>query len=75
MNEHTSSSENGENTPVSEIIRQKQLETKERLRAELEKIRNTNPKPQLMPPEKFAIEDFVEKYPRRLKSGKNRPPG
>ncbi|EPQ8463833.1 TPA: hypothetical protein J1492_004308 [Escherichia coli] len=75
MNEHTSSSENGENTPVSEIIRQKQLETKERLRAELEKIRNTNPKPQLMPPEKFALDDFVTQYPRRRKATRSSPPG
>ncbi|EEZ1431221.1 hypothetical protein RM383_000740 [Escherichia coli] len=24
---------------------------------------------------RFALEDFVEKYPRRLKATKNRPPG
>ncbi|ELO2939935.1 hypothetical protein RZE51_003119 [Escherichia coli] len=26
------------------------------------------------PQKRFALEDFIEKYPRRLKSGKNRPP-
>ncbi|EEC8910713.1 hypothetical protein E9U92_RS28135 [Escherichia coli] len=27
------------------------------------------------PQKRFALEDFVEKYPRRLKATKNRPPG
>ncbi|EJN3715900.1 hypothetical protein NPX16_003986 [Escherichia coli] len=33
-----------------------------------------NPLP-LTRPKQFALEAFVEKYPRRLKSGKTRPPG
>ncbi|EES6853253.1 hypothetical protein FMM94_RS16440 [Escherichia coli] len=33
-----------------------------------------NPLP-LTRPTRFALEDFVEKYPRRLKATKNRPPG
>ncbi|EKQ6923942.1 hypothetical protein P6E23_005094 [Escherichia coli] len=33
-----------------------------------------NPLP-LTRPKKFALEAFVEKYPRRLKATKNRPPG
>ncbi|WP_105464556.1 hypothetical protein [Escherichia coli] len=60
MNKSTSSPENGENTPESEIFKQRQSETCTRLEKEL-----IRPKPtaRLMPPEKFALEDFLEKYP------------
>ncbi|EKH4205117.1 hypothetical protein ABJW79_001006 [Escherichia coli] len=27
------------------------------------------------PQKRFALDDFIEKYPRRLKATKNRPPG
>ncbi|EET1021759.1 hypothetical protein FMP18_002703 [Escherichia coli] len=74
MTKGTSSPENGEITPTYEIIRQRQSEACARLEEELTRTK-IPPAPRLAPPEKFALEDFVEKYPRRLKSGKNRPPG
>ncbi|MBB7851695.1 hypothetical protein HEL69_016420 [Escherichia coli] len=75
MTEHASSPGHDENNPTWEIIRQKQSETRERLEAELAKKRRTTPAPQLIKPKKYALEEFLDKYPRRLKAGKTRPPG
>ncbi|EHN2682565.1 hypothetical protein KIO87_005262 [Escherichia coli] len=75
MNEHTSSPENGESTSTYEIIRQRQSEACARVEEELTRTKIPPPAPRLVPPEKFALEDFVDKYPRRLKATKNRPPG
>ncbi|EMO0622259.1 hypothetical protein WCW05_004098 [Escherichia coli] len=74
MTELISSREDNENTPVSEIIRQKQQETRELLKAELARKRTPPLVPKLKKPEKFALDYFVEQYPRRLKSGKSRAP-
>ncbi|EIP3286502.1 hypothetical protein [Escherichia coli] len=62
-------------TQDDEIIRQRQSKACARLEEELTRTKIPPPAPRLVPPEKFALEDFVDKYPRRLKSGKNRPPG
>lgn len=75
MTKDTSSPENGENTPKCEILQQRQSEACARLKEELTRTKIPLPEPRLMPPEKFALEDFVEKYSRRLKSGKNRSHG
>ncbi|EHS1764604.1 hypothetical protein KVY48_000272 [Escherichia coli] len=61
-------------TQDDEIIRQKQEKTIERLEAELSRVEKTKPFLSSRP-DKFALEDFLAKCPRRRKSGKNRPPG
>ncbi|WP_170980071.1 hypothetical protein [Escherichia coli] len=50
-----------------ELKRAKEISEPEELKP-LPEVKNRSQK-------RFALEDFVEKYPRRLKSGKNRPPG
>ncbi|EIC1941988.1 hypothetical protein K9596_000087 [Escherichia coli] len=50
-----------------ELKRAKELPESEELKP-LPEVKNRSQK-------RFALEDFVDKYPRRLKSGKNRPPG
>ncbi|EIX4506584.1 hypothetical protein MKI77_000436 [Escherichia coli] len=67
--------ENNEKVIASEIIRQKQEETRARLEAELAEKRKQKPAQRLARPGKFELEEFLSKYPRRLKATKNRPPG
>ncbi|MEE7213865.1 hypothetical protein Q0S72_06730 [Escherichia coli O4:H2] len=74
MTENASLQEGDKISPDCEIIRQRQEKTIERLEAELSRVEKTKPFLSSRP-DKFAIEDFLAKCPRRRKSGKNRPPG
>ncbi|ELP2904945.1 hypothetical protein R0P53_001902 [Escherichia coli O128] len=74
MTENASLQEGDKISPDCDIIRQKQEKTIERLEAELSRVEKTKPFLSSRP-DKFAIEDFLAKCPRRRKSGKNRPPG
>ncbi|EED1395918.1 hypothetical protein P4P03_002610 [Escherichia coli] len=74
MTNNTLSPKQDTQTQDDEIIRQKQEKTIERLEAELSRVEKTKPFLSSRP-DKFAIEDFLAKCPRRRKSGKNRPPG
>ncbi|CAD5735707.1 Uncharacterised protein [Escherichia coli] len=77
MTRDTSSPENSENTPECKILRQSHPEVCARLETETELnyTKQTLSESRLMLPARFILDDFVEKYPRKLKSGKNRPPG
>lgn len=57
-------------TQDDEIIRQRQSEACARVEEELTRTKIPPPAPRLVPPEKFALEDFVDKYPRRLNPAK-----
>ncbi|EPJ1561269.1 hypothetical protein RBH48_14110 [Escherichia coli] len=74
MTNNTLSPKQDTQTQDDEIIRQRQEKTIERLEAELSRVEKTKPFLSSRP-DKFAIEDFLAKCPRRRKSGKNRPPG
>ncbi|ENE1985000.1 hypothetical protein ABM403_004674 [Escherichia coli] len=74
MTNNTLSPKQDTQTQDDEIIRQKQEKTIERLEAELSRVEKTKPFLSSRP-DKFALEDFLAKCPRRRKSGKNRPPG
>ncbi|EOK4892166.1 hypothetical protein ACM51R_005301 [Escherichia coli] len=57
-----------QNKALSIIMRQREKTSREINKA-LTRTEN------LKVPDKFALDPFVEKYPRRLKAKKNRPPG
>ncbi|EHO6954284.1 hypothetical protein KL766_003719 [Escherichia coli] len=74
MTNNTLSPKQDTQTQDDEIIRQRQEKTIERLEAELSRVEKTKPFLSSRP-DKFALEDFLEKCPRRRKSTRNRPPG
>ncbi|EEY2482662.1 hypothetical protein K5B45_000405 [Escherichia coli] len=73
MTNNTLSPKQDTQTQDDEIIRQKQEKTIERLEAELSRVEKTKPFLSSRP-DKFALEDFLAKCPRRRKATRSRSP-